>query len=306
MELRAADPASERGSDRDLAVVASARALAVLSELRTDLVETLGAEAEKLYLRHRHHPRQGEAERRADDAGLGQRSVDDPIATEAIDEPARRPKDAAQLAHIEPEQHYARVALHLLAEGVVDRLDDVALGHLPLPVQQLSALPENAFGWRLINIVEEVLGARDRSRCSGRQGRVDLTAELFGHACLPALIPEGQACQVFLDPLDWVLLAGLLVLHRVLVKRWVVGGVVEAHAVGHRLAEGRAFTRSSLLDRANHNVIDGHHVIAVHLDALKAVAGRPQREARGGRLDSPRGRDCPRVVLHEEDPRRLG
>src|ERR1700682_2991878 len=111
MELRAADPASERGSDRDLAVVASARALAVLSELRTDLVETLGAEAEKLYLRHRHHPRQGEAERRADDAGLGERGVDHPGAAEALHQPARRPKDAAQLADVEPEQHHPGVSV---------------------------------------------------------------------------------------------------------------------------------------------------------------------------------------------------
>src|SRR6202521_1730366 len=111
MELRAADPSSERGWDRDLAVVAPARALAVLSELRTDLVEALGAESEKLYLRHRHHPRQGEADGRADDAGLGERGVDHPGAAEALHQPARRPKDAAQLALIEPEHHHARVAL---------------------------------------------------------------------------------------------------------------------------------------------------------------------------------------------------
>src|SRR5712664_4222069 len=141
MELRAADPSSERGSDRHLAVVAPARALAVLAELRTDLVETLGAEAEKLYLRHGHHPSQGEAEGRADDAGLGERGVDHTGAAKALHEPARRPKDAAQLAHVEPEQHHARVAFHLLGEGVVDRLDDVALRHLQLRVEQLSALP---------------------------------------------------------------------------------------------------------------------------------------------------------------------
>src|SRR5438445_3992416 len=144
MELRAADPSSERGPNRDLAVVAPARALAVLSELGSDLVEALGAETQKLYLRHRHHPRQGETERRADDAGLGEWGVDHPSSAEALHQPARGPKDAAQLANIEPEHHHARVAFHLLGKGVVDRLDDVALRHLLLPVEQISALPQDA------------------------------------------------------------------------------------------------------------------------------------------------------------------
>src|SRR6202165_4304515 len=55
MELGAADTFSERSSDRDLAVIPPARALAVLPKLWTDLVERLGAEAEELYLRARHH-----------------------------------------------------------------------------------------------------------------------------------------------------------------------------------------------------------------------------------------------------------
>src|SRR5947209_5972298 len=274
MELWAADPTSERGPDRDLAVVSAARTLTVLSELRTDLVEPLGAEAEKLYLGHRHHARQREAERRADDAGLGQRSVHDALATESLHQPARRPKDAAQLAHIEAEHHHSWVAFHLLAEGVVDGLDDVAFWHLWLPVQQLSPLPDDTFRRVLIDVVEEIASGRERSRECGLQGRVDLTAELLRHTGFAALVPEAQTRQVFLDPLDRVTPASLLVLLRIPVTRRVVGGVVETHAVGHRLDERRAVTRSSLFDGGAHDVVDGHHIIAVHLDALEAVAAR--------------------------------
>src|ERR1700674_2425342 len=95
--------------------------------------------------------------------------------------------------------------------------------------------------------------------------------------------------SVWLDSLDRVAAARFLVLLRVAVTRWVVGGVVEAHAVRNRLDEGRAVARSSLLDSADDDVIDGHHIISVHLDAFEAVAGRAQREARGGGLYSPRG-----------------
>src|SRR6266852_4576240 len=116
----------------------------------TDLVEPLGAEAEKLYLRHRHHAGQGEAEGCADDAGLGERSVDHPRAAESLHEPARRTKNPAELAHIETEHHHAGVVFHLLAEGVVDRLDDVAIRHLWLPVEQLVALPDDTRGRVLV------------------------------------------------------------------------------------------------------------------------------------------------------------
>src|SRR6266849_9709136 len=202
MELRAADPTPERGSDRDLGVVPPTRALAVFSELGADLMEPLGAEAQKLYLRHRHHPRQGKAEGRADDAGLGERSVDHPRDAEALHQPARRTKDTAQLAHVEPEHHHARVAFHLLGEGVVDRLDDVALRHLRLPVEQLSALPEDTLRQLFIDVVEEVTGTWERSGDSGLESRVDLVAQLLGQVGFAAMIPEAQTGQVFLDPLD--------------------------------------------------------------------------------------------------------
>src|SRR5205807_1744307 len=46
-------------------------------------------------------------------------------------------------------------------------------------------------------------------------------------------------------------------------------------------------------------------VVLVHLDALEAISCRPQSEAACCRLDPPRRRDGPLVVLEEEDDRRL-
>src|SRR6478736_10146910 len=100
MELGAADAAAERGADRDLAVVAAARALAELPELRPDLVEALSREAQELDLGHRHHARQGEPERCADDAGLGERRVDYTLSAETLHQPGGGPEHAAQLADV--------------------------------------------------------------------------------------------------------------------------------------------------------------------------------------------------------------
>jgi hypothetical protein len=132
VELRAADAAAERRADRDLAVVAAARALPVLAELRPDLVEGLSRDTEELDLRHGHHAREREPERSADDAGLGERRVHDAVGAELLDEPAGRAEHAAQLADVETQHHHARVGLHLLGERAVDGLDDVELWHQSL------------------------------------------------------------------------------------------------------------------------------------------------------------------------------
>ncbi len=149
------------------------------------------------------------------------------------------------------------------------------------------SLPVDTRGRVLVDVVEEVAGSRERSCESGFEGRVDLVAQLLGQIGFASLIPETQTRQVFLDPLDGVAPAGLFVLGRVPVTRRVVGGVVEAHAIRDRLDEGRPVTFSGFLDSADDDVVDGHHIIAVDLDAFEAVAGRPQREARGGGLDAP-------------------
>src|ERR1700719_3569223 len=103
------------------------------------------------------------------------------------------------------------------------------------PSKQLGALLKDALRGVLINVLEEVLGTGERG-CHGRlEGSLDLVAELLGHLCLAALVPQAQGGQVLLDPLDRVPPACFLVLVRVLITRRVVSGVVEAHAVGHRL-----------------------------------------------------------------------
>src|SRR5215467_4553424 len=129
MELGAADATAEGCPDRDLGVEAATRALPVLAELGSDLVEALGGEAQELNLGDGHHPGDRQSERGADDACLGQRRVDYPLVAVLLDQTGRRAEDAAQPSDVKPECHDAVVPAHLLIERVVDRLDDVPGSH---------------------------------------------------------------------------------------------------------------------------------------------------------------------------------
>src|SRR2546430_6437451 len=102
MELGAADAAAERCPDGDLAVVAAARALAVLGELRPDLMKPLRGETKELDLGDRNHAGEGEPERGTDDAGLGERRVHNPPRSQSGPQPAPGAGDPPQLADIEP------------------------------------------------------------------------------------------------------------------------------------------------------------------------------------------------------------
>src|SRR5438132_2857685 len=133
MELGAADAAAERCPDGDLAVVAATRALAVLGELRPDLMKPLRGETKELDLGDRHHAGEGEPERGTDDAGLGERRIHNALGSESVHQPARGAEDPAQLADVEPEHHHAGIGLHLLGHRAVDGLDDVALSQAQPP-----------------------------------------------------------------------------------------------------------------------------------------------------------------------------
>src|SRR6266566_3348955 len=172
-------------------------------------------------------------------------------------------------------------------------------------VKQLSFLLHDALGRVLVDVGEDILRSRRRRREGHLQRHLILTCQLLRELCLALLIPEAQACQILLYALDRVPLSRLLVLLRVLVARWVVRGVVEAHAIGHRLDESGAFAFSRPLHGGDRDVVDGHHVIAIDLDAGEPVPGRSKRKARRRRLDAARCRDRPLVVLQEEHDRRF-
>src|SRR5713226_2081251 len=151
---------------------------------------------------------------------------------------------------------------------------------VPVPTKQLGALLKDTLGRALVNVVEEVLWRRVRGSHGRLEGGFDLVADFLGHFGLAALIPQAQAAEVLLYPFDRIAQARFLVLVRILIARWVVGGVVKPHPVGHRFDERRAVSRSGPLNGGDRNVVDGHHVVAVDFDALEAVSSRAKREAR--------------------------
>jgi hypothetical protein len=83
----------------------------------------------ELDLRHRHEAVHGQADRRADDAGLGQRRVHHPVAAEPLEEALGDAEDAAVESDVLAEQDHPLVGLHLLDEGEVDGLHEGQVGH---------------------------------------------------------------------------------------------------------------------------------------------------------------------------------
>jgi hypothetical protein len=94
-----------------------------------DLVKALEGEAGELDLTHRLETVERHPDRRPDDAGFRERTVDDPPAAEAPVEILRHAKDAAVDAHVLADDHDVRIPLHLLEESQVQRLDHVELRH---------------------------------------------------------------------------------------------------------------------------------------------------------------------------------
>src|SRR5438128_507694 len=78
-----------------------------------------------------------------------------------------------------------------------------------------------------------------------------------------------------------------LVVRRVLVARGVVGRVVKAHAVRGGLDEARPAALARLVDGRARRRVDRHHVVAVDLDAVKAVARSTQGKAARCGLHTP-------------------
>src|SRR5437763_5424451 len=166
---------------------------------------------------------------------------------------------------------------------------------------ELLALLEHARRRTLVDVVEHAVRADPRLCGGGFDDAVDLGAHLGAQVVLALLIEQAQRAQVAHHAVDGVapLEVGALLL--VLIAAGVVGGVVEAHPVGHRLDQGGPIARARPAHGLDRSLVDREDVVAVHLHAREAVAGRPQREARRRRLQAARRRDRPLVVLHEED-----
>ena len=97
-------------------------AVAQLGHLGDDLVEGGVDEAVELDLADRAVPAHGQPDGGADDAGLGERRVDDPAVAEIALESLGDPEHAAELADVLPQQDDLGVALHGPAQPRVQRL----------------------------------------------------------------------------------------------------------------------------------------------------------------------------------------
>ena len=98
--LDGADAAAVGDADDDRQLDLAERAGVHLGELGDDLVVRREDEAVELDLHDRAVAAQRQADRGADDAGLGERGVDDPVLAEVLLQAVGDPEDAAELADV--------------------------------------------------------------------------------------------------------------------------------------------------------------------------------------------------------------
>lgn len=120
--LDRADAAAVRNADDDGELDLSERPRVHLRELRDDLVVRREDESVELDLHHRAVAAQGEADRGADDARLGERGVDDPVLAEVLLESVGDPEDTAELADVLAHDEDLGVGVEGRAQRLVDRL----------------------------------------------------------------------------------------------------------------------------------------------------------------------------------------
>ena len=126
---RPVDAAAPRRADHQGAAEVAVGPVPDPGRLGHDLVERGMDEVGELDLGDGQQAVQGHPDGDPDDEGLGQRRVDDPLLAELLHEPLGDPEHAAARADVLAQDDDALVALHLVPEGVVDRGDDVLLGH---------------------------------------------------------------------------------------------------------------------------------------------------------------------------------
>ena len=122
--LDRADAAAERDPDDDRQPHLAPRAVVHLRHLRHDLVVRRVDEAVELDLADRPVAADGQADRGADDAGLGQRGVDHPLLAEVLLQAVGDPEDAAELADVLAHDEDLGVVLQGAAQAGVERLAD--------------------------------------------------------------------------------------------------------------------------------------------------------------------------------------
>ena len=117
------------GANRHRRRPLAAAAVAQLRQLVRDLIERRVHVIGKLNLGHRPQAVHAHADRHADDAAFGQRRVEHSMRAEPLLQPLRRPKHAAEVAHVLAEHAHVRIALEHHLEPRPNRLNHVHRGH---------------------------------------------------------------------------------------------------------------------------------------------------------------------------------
>src|SRR6266702_1894490 len=105
------------------------RPVPVLGQVAEDLVERGVAEAVELHLGHGAVAADGQPDGDADDAGLGQRGVHDPLLAEVLEQAVGDAEDTAEGADVLAEEDDLAVGLHGVAQRRVERLGHGDLRH---------------------------------------------------------------------------------------------------------------------------------------------------------------------------------
>ncbi len=252
----------------------------------------------------------------AEDAGLGERGVDDPVLAEVLLQAVGDPEDAAELADVLAHDEHLGVVLHRLAQAGVEALGQGDLAHRCPPVvsrswppgatskrvevgRVLRLLRRELRGLLGVDLVEDVerlgLGQRPAALAQVLAEVLGLDLDLLEEV----LVDQAVAGEVGLHALDRVLeLPGLEVLREPVAGR-VVGRGVRAHPVGVRLDERGALAVAGPLQGGLGDGVRREHVVAVDPHAGEAEAERALVERDPG-LPLDRLGDRPLVVLAEE------
>src|SRR5439155_19015325 len=99
----------------------------VTADVRDQLVEAGVGERVVLHFADGTPAGHAQADRAAENPGLGKGRVEAAVGPEAVAQTRRRPEDAAGAADVLADHHHRRVAFELDVERVVDRLDDAQL-----------------------------------------------------------------------------------------------------------------------------------------------------------------------------------
>ena len=218
-------------------VIFAAGAPAVAADVGDQLVEAGIRERVVLHLADRPEAGHAEADRRAEDPGLGQRGVDAAVGAEAVSQTRSSAEDAAGAADVLAQHEHVCVALHLHVERVVDRFDEQEVRHrgssaAPRGRARTTPAGRPARARRQPDVRRRLgLGSRDpgahRSAASVLISLLELVPEHAEPAEVALVAADALVRALLLDPLE------------IDVRLRIVRGRVGRRAVRHRLDEAR-------------------------------------------------------------------